>query len=88
MNVVFISSMIPGLLVGLIGSTILGIALLRSGYRSRVTGWLLALAIPLWFIGSIVFGHNSLGVIPLFVAWAAAARNLEETGGSVPEAAA
>jgi hypothetical protein len=71
-NGIFLLAVIPGLLLGLVGSTMLGAALLRSGYRPRLTAWLLTLAIPLWFVGSAVLGHNSLGVIPLFVAWAVA----------------
>ena len=71
LNVVFFALIIPGLLLGTIGSTVLGIALLRSSYRPRLTAWLLALAVPLWLVGSDVLGHNSLGLIPLFVAWAA-----------------
>jgi hypothetical protein len=71
LNVVFFALIVPGLLLGTIGSTVLGIALLRSSYRPRLTAWLLALAVPLWLVGSDVLGHNSLGLIPLFVAWAA-----------------
>ena len=38
---------IPGLLVTLIGSTLLGIALLRNGLTPKLPAWLLALMIPL-----------------------------------------
>ena len=38
---------IPGLLITLVGSTLLGIALLRNGFRPQTTSWLLALNIPL-----------------------------------------
>ena len=42
----------------MIGSTMLGITLIRRGYRPRVTGWLLALSLPL----SIVIGmFTSMG---------------------------
>lgn len=70
-DAVFLGAMFPGLLLGLIGSTVLGIVFVRSGYRPCVTAWLLALAIPLWILGSFVLGHNGLGILPLFVAWAA-----------------
>lgn len=69
-DAVFMAAMLPGLLLSLIGSTVLGIVFLRSDYQPRVTAWLLALAIPLWILGSFVLGHNGLGIIPLFVAWA------------------
>jgi hypothetical protein len=71
LNVVFFALIVPGLLLGTIGSTVLGIALLRASYRPRLTPWLLALSVPLWLIGSVVLGHNSLGLLPLFVAWGA-----------------
>lgn len=74
-DVLFMAAMIPGLLAALIGSTILGISLLRARYRPRTTAWLLALAFPLWIVGSVVLGHNSLGILPLAMAWAIAAPN-------------
>lgn len=70
-EVAFFVLLVPGLLLGTIGSTLLGVALLRSSYRPRLTSWLLALSLPLWLVGSVVLGHNSLGLVPLFVAWAA-----------------
>lgn len=83
-NVAFLATMLPGLLVGLIGSTVLGIGLLRSGYRPQLTAWLLAFALPLWFLGSAGLGHNSLGMVPLFIAWAIAATSLERAGETAP----
>ncbi len=68
LNVVFLTLMLPGMLLSLIGSTALGITLLHSGYRPRATGWLLALAIPLLAAGQIL-GHNSLGIVPPMIAW-------------------
>ena len=73
-NVVFLAGMVPGMLLSLIGSTVLGLALLGSGFRPRPAAWLLVLAIPLWVVGGFVLGHNSLGLLPLFVAWALVAR--------------
>lgn len=70
-DIAFVSMMIPGLLVSLIGSTVLGIALLRNRYRPPVTGWLLALSFPAWILGSVALGHNSIGLLALFVAWGA-----------------
>lgn len=76
-NTIFLALVVPGTLLGTTGSTALGIALLRSGYRPRVTAWLLTLAFPLWIAGSVVLGHNGIGLVPLFAAWAAAARELD-----------
>lgn len=69
---VFMALMVPGMLISIIGSTVLGIALLRAGYAPKLTAWLLAMAIPLMFLASDGLGHNSLGLVPLFIAWAAA----------------
>jgi hypothetical protein len=71
LNFVFLALMFPGMLLSVIGSTVLGIALLRARYAPKLTAWLLALALPLMLVGSDVLGHNSLGMVPLFVAWAA-----------------
>lgn len=71
LNILYLSLIAQGLLLGTVGSTLLGIALLRAADRPRLTVWLLALAFPLWMVGSDVLGHNSLGLVPLFLAWAA-----------------
>jgi hypothetical protein len=71
LNIAFFALIVPGLLLGTIGSTVLGIALLRASYRPRLTPWLLSFSIPLWLVASDGLGHNSIGLIPLFVAWAA-----------------
>lgn len=76
LNVAFLSLLLPGLLVSVLGSTVLGIALVRNHYAPKLTAWLLALAFPLLLVGSVVLGHNSLGLVPLFVAWAASGRQL------------
>ena len=58
LDLAFVFLDIPGLLLSMIGSTMLGITLIRRGYRPRVTGWLLALSLPL----SIVIGlFTSMG---------------------------
>jgi hypothetical protein len=69
LNVVFFSLIIPGLLLGTIGSTTLGIALLRARFRPRLTAVLLAIGFPFWFVAADVIGHNSPGLLPLFIAW-------------------
>jgi hypothetical protein len=70
-NIPFIALMFPGMLLALLGSTTLGVALLRAGRLPRLTSWLLTLSLPLAFVGSVVLGHNSIGIVPLFIAWAA-----------------
>lgn len=68
-NLVFLALMLPGMFISAIGSTVLGIALLRSHYTPRLTPWLLTLAFPSMLIIPTVLGHNSLGMVPLIVAW-------------------
>jgi hypothetical protein len=58
---------IPGLLLTMVGSSLLGIALLRRGFRPRATAWLLTLTLPLLFVISEV---TSLGNVILPVAFA------------------
>ncbi|CAN5590885.1 hypothetical protein BH23ACT7_BH23ACT7_08860 [soil metagenome] len=67
----FMALMIPGMLLSMIGSTILGIVFLRTGHQPRLTGWLLACSLPLLIVGSAVVGHNGFGILPLMIAWAA-----------------
>lgn len=85
---VFLALMVPGMLITVIGSTVLGIALLRNGFMPRLTAWLLALAFPLLIVGSSVLGHNSLGMVPIFIAWGAAGSHLwRSEPASVPSVA-
>jgi energy-converting hydrogenase Eha subunit A len=71
LNVVFLTMMLPGMLISVIGSTVLGIALLRSRYTPRTTSWLLVLAFPSMLVVPTALGHNSLGMVPVFAAWGA-----------------
>ena len=71
LDIPFLGLIIPGILLSTIGSTLLGIAFLRSGYRPRLTPWLLVFAFPLWILGGTVLGHNSVGLTPMIVAWGA-----------------
>ena len=70
----------PGLLVSAIGSTVLGIALVRARYRPRVTSWLLALAFPSILVVPAFLGNLSLGLVPLLVAWGATGLRLWREG--------
>lgn len=69
LNGVFLAVFVPGTLASAIGSTLLGVAFLRRG-RSGLPAWLLALAAPFQLLGTGVLGHNSLGILPVVVAWA------------------
>lgn len=75
-DAVFMAAMLPGLLTSLIGSSLLGVALVRARYPVRGASWLLALAVPLWLFANLVVGHNSIGLLPLLWAWALASRSV------------
>jgi hypothetical protein len=59
-----------GRAVDVIGSTVLGIALLRDRYKPKLTAWLLALVLPSMLLLPGVLGNLSLGLLPVFFAWA------------------
>lgn len=76
LDIVFISLMLPGMAISVIGSTVVGIALLRDRFEPRLTAGLLALAFPSMLVVPTLLGHNSLGLLPLFVAWGVAGARL------------
>ena len=78
LNIVFLSLMVPGMLISAIGSTWLGISLLRSRDRftPRATAWLLAVAFPAMAVIPVVLGHNSLGMLAMILAWGIAGAGL------------
>ena len=63
-NLAFLTLMLPGMFISAIGSTVLGIGLLRSHYTPKLTPWLLTLAFPSMLIIPTVLGCNNLGMIP------------------------
>lgn len=75
MDAAFLVLAPPGLLLTLVGSTVLGIALLRRRFAPRAGAWLLALVFPL-FAGlaqAVSFGG---ALMPVVVAWALVGRRL------------
>lgn len=68
---------IPGLLLTLIGSTMLGIAWLRRGSGLRLPAWLLVISIP---FGLVITEITSLGnvLIPTMLAFAVIGRRLAQ----------
>jgi hypothetical protein len=66
LTIAFVAGL-PGLVLTMLGSTVLGIALLRRGFRPTVSGLLLTLTFPLLFAISAV---TSLGNVALPVAFA------------------
>ena len=57
---------VPGALLSLVGSTVLGIALLRRGGRPRLAAWLLLLAIPLLFAITMVTSLGNADIPAMF----------------------
>jgi hypothetical protein len=86
LNIVFLAMLLPGMFVSAVGSTVLGIALLRSRYTPRLTPWLLTLAFPSMVVVPTVLGHNSLGMLALMLAWGATGWRLWRTGDPAPAA--
>jgi hypothetical protein len=86
-NIVFLTMLLPGMFVSAVGSTVLGIALLRSRYSPRLTPWLLTLTFPSMVVVPTVLGHNSLGMLPLITAWGVTGWQLWRAGdaASAPE---
>jgi hypothetical protein len=79
-DVIFLGFGIPGLLISAVGSTLLGIGLIRAAYRPRVTSWLLALAFPSIVVVPAFLGNLSLGLVPFLVAWGATGLRLWREG--------
>jgi hypothetical protein len=75
-GVVFLALLLPGQLFSALGSTVLGVGLLRDGFTPRAAAWLLTLAFPGMLVVPVLLGHNSLGMLPITVAWGIAGRTL------------
>ena len=59
---------VPGLLLTMLASTVLGVALLRADFRPRLAAWLLALEIPL-AIGIMQFTALGNALLPIMFAF-------------------
>lgn len=71
----FFALTVPFLLVSMIASAVLGITLLRRGFRPRATAVLLTLWFPLLFALSSVIALGA-GTLPMVWAWGIAGRSL------------
>lgn len=86
LNIAFLTLLLPGMFISAIGSTILGIALLRSRsrYTPKITPWLLTLTFPSMLAIPTLLGHNSLGMLPLMIAWGATGWQLRRSSDHAP----
>ncbi len=66
LDIVFLAS-IPAILVTILGSSVLGISLVRNGLRPRAAAWLLAATFP---FALVITAFTSLGSIVLPIAFA------------------
>jgi hypothetical protein len=57
---------LPGLLLVLVGSTLLGIALLRNGFAPRASAWLLTVTLPFAFVITEVTSMGSVALPVMF----------------------
>jgi hypothetical protein len=69
-DLAFLALMVPGMLLTLVGSTALGISLLRHRARPVATGVWLATAVPVFITLSTLAGHNAIGLLAVVAAWA------------------
>ena len=69
----FLFVALPAVVVSLVGSTVLGIALLRRGLRPRATGWLLATWILSFILLDSVIAMGA-ALLPMLWAWGVAGR--------------
>jgi hypothetical protein len=84
LDLVFLAVTLPALLLNTIGETMLGIGLIRSGFRPRLTAWVLALSFPL-SQALVMISTQALGMWPMMLAWGAAGWSLWRTAPeSVP----
>jgi hypothetical protein len=69
---------LPGLLLTLVGSSLLGIALLRRGFVPRTSAWLLALTFPL-ALGITMITSMGSAALPVMFAFGLAGRRIAAT---------
>ncbi len=56
------------MLIGVFGNILLGIGLLRGGFRPRFAAWVIVLDLPL-SIGLVAISTQALGMWPMMLAW-------------------
>ena len=78
LDLAFLFLDIPGVLLCWIGSTMLGITLIRRGFVPRVSAWLLALAVPISFVLELFTSMGS-GALPEMFAFGIAGHQLSRS---------
>jgi hypothetical protein len=80
----FFAVTLPFMLIAMIGSTVLGISLLRRGFRPRATAVLLALWLPLFVLLSSIIAMGA-GVVPVVWAFGLAGWSMATAPQQAPE---
>ena len=75
LDIVFLTVTIPSLLLSSVGNVLLGVGLIRGGFRPRLTGWVLAVELPM-SIGLVAISTQALGMWPTMLAWGVAGWSL------------
>jgi hypothetical protein len=73
--VISFAAAIPVVLVGFFATSLLGIALLRNGFRPRASAWLLTIYLPFAFVITEFMSFGAM-VLPISFAFAVAGRRL------------
>ena len=86
LDIAYVAAGMPGFLLAVLGSALLGIALLRDGFRPWLAPALLIAWLPLDIVLSDVLSAGA-GTIPMMAAWALAARTVRHSAIPQPSAA-
>ena len=78
LDIVFVA-MMPAVLVTVLGSTVLGVALVRNGFRPRLSAWLLVATFPLAIVITEVTSMGNI-VLPIAFAFGILGRELSVEG--------
>ncbi len=76
LDITFLATL-PALLITLVGSSVLGIALLRNGLRPRISAWLLTLTFPLAVLLMSITSQGS-AALPVMFAFAILGRRIAD----------
>jgi hypothetical protein len=74
---------LPGTFLGMAGSIVLGVGLVRRRFTPAATGWLLIAWLPLFLLLSSVVAMGA-GMLPLLFAWGVTGRRLASGMAPVP----
>jgi hypothetical protein len=65
----FLALTLPGILLSLVGSTLIGVGRIRARQKPQLAAWLLSLSIPIAVATTATIGHLVAGLAVLNAAW-------------------